>query len=52
MSAHEKTEGPTTRLGYFGLLIDTEKNVNTIQDDKVLELKSKIKWFLGKQKIT
>ena len=50
--AHEKTEGPTTKLSYLGLLIDTEKMLIQIPEDKVLELKSKIKWVLGRKKIT
>ncbi|XP_063416228.1 uncharacterized protein LOC134697870 [Mytilus trossulus] len=50
--AHEKTEGPTTKLSYIGLLIDTETMLIQIPEDNVLELKSKIKWVLGRKKIT
>lgn len=50
--AHEKSEGPSSQLHYLGLLIDSEKMVIKIPEDKVLELKSKIKYVLGCKKIT
>ena len=50
--AHEKTEGPCTKLHYLGLLIDTEKMLIQIPEDKVLDLKSKIDYALSRKKIT
>lgn len=50
--AKEKTEGPTTKLQYLGFLIDTEKMLIKIPDEKILELKSKIKFVLGRKKVT
>ena len=50
--AQEKTEGPTTKLHYLGFLIDTEKMLITILDEIFLELKSKIKFVLGRKKVT
>jgi hypothetical protein len=34
--ADDKTEGPSTRITYLGLLIDTEKMLIQIPDEKVL----------------
>ena len=36
--ADDKTEGPPTRITYLGLLIDTEKMLIQIPDEKVQEL--------------
>jgi hypothetical protein len=36
--AGDKTEGPSTRITYLGLLIDTEKMLIQIPDEKVQEL--------------
>ena len=36
--ADDKTEGPSTRKTYLGLLIDTEKMLIQIPDEKVQEL--------------
>jgi len=50
--AQEKTEGPSTTIHYLGLLIDTEKMIIQIPDEKVAELKCKIKFVLGRKKVT
>jgi hypothetical protein len=36
--ADDKTEGPSTRITYLGLLIDTEKMLIQIPDEKMQEL--------------
>jgi hypothetical protein len=50
--AQVKTEGPTTKLHYLGFLINTEKMLIKIPDEHFLELKSKIKFVLGRNKVT
>ena len=50
--AQDKTEGPTTNLHYLGFLIDTEKMVIKFPDEIFLVLKSKIKFVLGRKKVT
>lgn len=35
--AQEKTEGPTTKLHYFGFLIDTERRLIKIPDENIVE---------------
>jgi hypothetical protein len=50
--AQEKTEGPSTKIHYLGLLIDTGKMIIQIPDEKVAELKCKIKFVLGRKKVT
>jgi hypothetical protein len=46
--AQEKTKGPTTKFHYLGFQTDTEKMFIEIPDENFLELKSKIKFVLGR----
>jgi hypothetical protein len=41
--ADDKTDGPSTRITYLGLLIDTEKMLIQIPEEKVQELNYKKK---------
>ena len=50
--AQEKTEGPSTKIHYLGFLIETEKMIIQIPDEKVAQLKCKIKFVLGRTKVT
>ncbi|XP_062597918.1 uncharacterized protein LOC134259342 [Saccostrea cucullata] len=50
--AFEKTEGPSTRLSFLGLGIDTISGTIFVPDDKVRELLAKINGILNSKKVT
>ena len=50
--AHEKTEGPVTKLVFLGLQIDTVEQTVTIPMDKLVEIVDKIKCMLSHKKTT
>jgi hypothetical protein len=50
--AHEKTEGPVTKLVFLGLQIDTIKQTVTIPGGKVDEIILKIQTMLNQSKVT
>lgn len=50
--AHEKTEGPVTKLTFLGIEIDTVREVCCLPQDKLDKLRSLIGSALGKRKVT
>ena len=50
--SEDKTEGPTTRLVFLGLLIDSEEMVIRIPMEKIKEISQKIDAILSRQKCT
>ena len=50
--AHEKTEGPITKIVFLGLEIDSVNQTITIPLNKLKEIEEKIKAVLKKSKVT
>ena len=48
----EKTEGPTTKLEYLGLEIDTIDGVIRIPSDKLVKVKQQLLLFINSKKVT
>ncbi|XP_060127970.1 uncharacterized protein LOC132591759 [Zootoca vivipara] len=50
--AGEKTEGPTTRLTYLGILLDTVAQTSSLPPEKIVKLKGVIEEVLSVKKVT